>query len=55
MWPAASVSGYYFAHPEAKYFGVGKITQDQLEDFASRKDIPPATAKKWLAPNLADL
>jgi len=55
MWPAASVSGYYFAHPEAKYFGVGKITQDQLEDFASRKDIPLATAKKWLAPNLADL
>ena len=55
MWPAASVSGYYFAHPEAKYFGVGKITQDQLEDFASRRDIPLATAKKWLAPNLADL
>ncbi|MDA9322575.1 methionine synthase [Flavobacteriaceae bacterium] len=55
MWPAASVSGYYFAHPEAKYFGVGKITQDQLEDFAFRKDIPLATAKKWLAPNLADL
>ena len=55
MWPAASVSGYYFANPEAKYFGVGKITQDQLEDFASRKDIPLSTAKKWLAPNLADL
>ena len=55
MWPAASVSGYYFAHPEAKYFGVGKITQDQLEDFASRKEIPLATAKKWLAPNLADV
>ncbi len=55
MWPAASVSGYYFAHPEAKYFGVGKITQDQLEDFAFRKDIPVATAKKWLAPNLADI
>ncbi len=55
MWPAASVSGYYFAHPEAKYFGVGKITQDQLEDFAYRKDIPVATAKKWLAPNLADI
>jgi len=55
MWPAASVSGYYFAHPEAKYFGVGKITQDQLENFASRKEIPLATAKKWLAPNLADV
>ena len=55
MWPAASVSGYYFAHPEAKYFGVGKITLDQLENFASRKEIPLATAKKWLAPNLADV
>lgn len=55
MWPAASVSGYYFAHPEAKYFGVGKITQDQLENFASRKEISLATAKKWLAPNLADI
>ncbi|MDB4635501.1 methionine synthase [Flavobacteriaceae bacterium] len=55
MWPAASVSGYYFAHPEAKYFGVGKITQDQLENFASRKEISLATAKKWLAPNLADV
>jgi 5-methyltetrahydrofolate--homocysteine methyltransferase len=54
MWPASSVSGYYFAHPEATYFGVGKMTQDQLEDFATRKNIDLATAKKWLAPNLAD-
>ena len=54
MWPTASVSGYYFAHPEATYFGVGKMTQDQLEDFAQRKNMDLATAKKWLAPNLAD-
>ena len=54
MWPTASVSGYYFAHPDASYFGVGKMTQDQLEDFAQRKNMDLATAKKWLAPNLAD-
>lgn len=52
MWPAASVSGYYFAHPEAQYFGVGKITQDQLESFAQRKQIPIEEAEKWLRPNL---
>lgn len=54
MWPAASVSGYYFAHPEARYFGVGKITQDQVEDFAERKKIPLEEAKKWLSPSIAD-
>ena len=52
MWPAASVSGYYFAHPEAQYFGVGKITQDQLESFAQRKNITLEEAEKWLRPNL---
>ena len=52
MWPAASVSGYYFAHPEAHYFGVGKITQDQVESFAQRKNIAMEEAKKWLRPNL---
>ncbi len=52
MWPAASVSGYYFAHPEAQYFGVGKITQDQLESFAQRKNIAISEAEKWLRPNL---
>ena len=52
MWPAASVSGYYFAHPEARYFGVGKITQDQLESFAQRKNITLEEAEKWLRPNL---
>ncbi|MEM8846109.1 MAG: vitamin B12 dependent-methionine synthase activation domain-containing protein, partial [Bacteroidota bacterium] len=54
MWPAASVSGYYFAHPEAKYFGLGKIQQDQVEDFAKRKNITLEHAQKWLAPNIAD-
>ncbi len=54
MWPAASVSGYYFAHPEARYFGLGKIKEDQVINFAQRKDMPVATAKKWLAPNMVD-
>ena len=52
MWPAASVSGCYFAHPEAQYFGVGKITKDQLESFAQRKNITLAEAEKWLRPIL---
>ena len=52
MWPAASVSGYYFAHPKAKYFGVGKITRDQLESFSERKQLPIEEAEKWLRPNL---
>ncbi|MFN3138817.1 MAG: methionine synthase [Allomuricauda sp.] len=54
MWPAASVSGYYFAHPEAKYFGLGKIKQDQVQDFAERKHITLEKAQKWLAPNIVD-
>ncbi|MDG1570911.1 methionine synthase [Robiginitalea sp. M366] len=54
MWPAASVSGYYFAHPQARYFGVGKIKPDQLEDYAQRRGIPLEEAEKWLRPNLAD-
>ena len=54
MWPAASVSGYYFANPEARYFGLGKITRDQLEDYASRRNISPSEASKWLNSNLAD-
>ena len=52
MWPAASVSGYYFAHPEAKYFGLGKIKEDQLLDYSKRRKIPLHNAKKWLSPNL---
>ena len=52
MWPAASVSGYYFAHPEAQYFGVGKITQDQVASYSKRKNIDLKEAEKWLRPNI---
>lgn len=54
MWPAASVSGYYFANPESKYFGLGKIKKDQLVDYAKRRNISVELAEKWLSPNLAD-
>ena len=54
MWPAASVSGYYFANQEAKYFGLGKITPDQLKDYAKRRGVSNDEAEKWLSPNLAD-
>lgn len=54
MFPTASVSGYYFANPKAKYFGVGKISEDQLKDYAERKNIDLEFARKWLSPNLAD-
>ena len=52
MWPAASVSGYYFAHPQAQYFGLGKIKEDQLIDYSHRRKIAVETARKWLNPNL---
>ncbi|SED05234.1 methionine synthase (B12-dependent) [Tenacibaculum sp. MAR_2009_124] len=54
MWPAAAVSGYYFANEEAMYFGLGKITDDQVRDFASRKGISLEKARKWLHPTIAD-
>lgn len=54
MWPAASVSGYYFANPQSKYFGLGKIKQDQVLDYAKRRGISTEVAIKWLAPNIAD-
>lgn len=54
MFPTASVSGYYFGSPHAKYFGLGKITEDQLEDYAARRGCSIQEAKKWLSPNLAD-
>ena len=54
MWPASSVSGYYFANPKSKYFGLGKIKQDQIIDYAKRRGISAAVATKWLAPNIAD-
>jgi len=52
MYPAASVSGWYFAHPEAKYFQVGKIGRDQAEDYAQRKGLSLSTVERWLAANL---
>jgi 5-methyltetrahydrofolate--homocysteine methyltransferase len=52
MWPAASVSGWYFSHPESKYFAVGKINKDQAEDYARRKDMTLAETERWLATNL---
>ena len=54
MWPAAAVSGYYFGNAESKYFGLGKITEDQVVDYANRKGITIEKAKKWLQPNLAE-
>jgi len=52
MYPASSVCGWYFANPEAKYFGVGKITKDQLHDYAGRKGMDLAEAERWLRPSL---
>ncbi len=52
MLPAASVSGFYFAHPDAKYFAVGKIGKDQVEDYARRKGMDLRTVERWLSPNL---
>ena len=53
MYPAASVSGFYFSHPQSKYFGLGKIEKDQVEDYAKRKEMEVEVIEKWLAPNLA--
>ena len=53
MSPAAAVAGWYFAHPEARYFGVGRINRDQVEDYARRKGMTVAECERWLAPNLA--
>jgi 5-methyltetrahydrofolate--homocysteine methyltransferase len=53
MWPAASVSGWYFAHPEAHYFGVGRIGRDQAADYARRKGLTLRETERWLASNLA--
>ncbi|HKX85885.1 MAG TPA: methionine synthase [Flavobacterium sp.] len=54
MWPAASVSGYYFANPQSKYFGLGKIKEDQVRDYAKRRNCTYEYAEKWLNPNIAD-
>ena len=55
MWPAASISGYYFSNIESKYFGLGKIDIDQVKDYAQRRNIDLKTAKKWLNPNINDI
>ncbi len=52
MWPGSSISGLYFAHPEARYFSLGKIDRDQVADYAIRKGMTVAQAERWLAPNL---
>ncbi|MEP0368244.1 MAG: methionine synthase [Cyclobacteriaceae bacterium] len=52
MFPAASVSGFYFAHPQSKYFGLGKVYEDQIEDYAQRKGMDKKVIEQWLAPNL---
>lgn len=54
MWPASSVSGYYFGNPESKYFGLGKIKEDQVIDYAKRRSVSTEVATKWLNPNIAD-
>jgi len=54
MWPASSVSGYYFGNPDSKYFGLGRIKYDQVIDYAKRRSISTETAKKWLNHNIAD-
>ncbi|WP_413999430.1 methionine synthase [Flavobacterium sp. W1B] len=54
MWPASSVSGYYFGNPQSKYFGLGKIKEDQVIDYAKRRSISTDLAMKWLNPNIAD-
>ena len=53
MQPASSVSGFYFSHPQARYFAVGPIGRDQLADHARRRQLDAATLERWLAPNLA--
>ncbi len=50
MWPGRSVSGLYFAHPESKYFAVGKLGKDQIEDYSRRKNFTVAETEKWLGP-----
>jgi 5-methyltetrahydrofolate--homocysteine methyltransferase len=52
MSPASSVSGMYFNHPDSKYFAVGKLGKDQIEDYATRKKMPVAEIEKWLGPYL---
>ncbi|MEO8796235.1 MAG: vitamin B12 dependent-methionine synthase activation domain-containing protein, partial [Daejeonella sp.] len=52
MHPTAAVSGFYFAHPQSRYFGLGKINKDQVKDYAERKGLTLEETEKWLSPNL---
>jgi 5-methyltetrahydrofolate--homocysteine methyltransferase len=52
MWPGASVSGWYFSHPQSQYFVVGRVAQDQVEDYAARKGMSVREAERWLSPSL---
>ena len=54
MMPAASVSGWYFSHPQARYFGIGKLSADQLASYAQRKNISIEEASRWLSPYLEE-
>ena len=49
MWPASTVAGWYFSHPDSRYFGVGKVGDDQLADYAARKGVTPDEAARWLS------
>lgn len=53
MWPGASVSGFHFAHPESRCFGLGKIERDQVADDQMRKGMPLAEVERWLGPSLS--
>ena len=52
MFPTAAVSGWYFGHPDSRYFGLGRIYRDQVEDYAARKGMSVREVERWLAPNL---
>ena len=52
MWPGASVSGWYFSHPDSKYFAVAQLQRDQIEDYALRKGMSVSEVERWLAPNV---
>jgi 5-methyltetrahydrofolate--homocysteine methyltransferase len=52
MWPGSSVSGLYFAHPQSRYFALGKIDRDQVADYAQRKSMTITEVERWLGPNL---
>ena len=52
MWPASAVSGFYYSHPQSKYFGLGKIEKDQVEDYTKKRGMGIEEAERWLSPAL---